>query len=257
MPINMVLALLLGAFVGGVAGYLGSLMISKRMALVGGAFGHLALPGVSLALLYGFDVSLGALVVLLGGIFLIWLLHHRTQLPFEALTGVIFTLSLAVSFLILPEKEIDVALLGDITQITLSAVLIACSASLMIYFLVRSIYTHLILASISEDIATVQGINLRRDNFIYLLSIALVVALGVRIVGGLMTAALVTIPAATSSNISRSLSQYANLSLLFGALSCVAGILLHGFTGYAVGPLIVIASGVLFLGSLVFTVKLV
>ncbi len=254
MAINTILALILGAFVGGVAGYLGSLMISKRMALVGGAFGHLALPGVSLALLYGFDVTLGALLVLSAGIVLIWLLHYRTQLPFEALTGVIFALSLAVSFLILPKKEIDIALLGDISQITVLSVLIGCLASLAIYLLVRSVYHHLILGTISEDIAIVEGINLQRDNFIYLMCIGLVVALGVRIVGGLMTAALVTIPAATANNISRTLSQYVNLSLLFGVISCCAGILLHVYTSYPVGPLIVISSGVLFLVSLVFKV---
>ncbi len=254
MSTETILALILGAFVGGVAGYLGSLMISKRMALVGGAFGHLALPGVTLALLYGFDVTLGALLVLTGGIVLIWLLHYRTQLPFEALTGVIFALSLAVSFLVLPKTEMDTALLGDISQVTVPSVLIGCIASLMIYFLVQSVYNNLILGTISEDIATVEGINLQRDNFLYLMCIGLVVALGVRIVGGLMTAALVTIPAATSSNISRSLFQYANISLLLGAISCSAGILLHMSTGYPVGPLIIILSGVLFLVSLVFKV---
>ncbi|MFC1845624.1 metal ABC transporter permease [Candidatus Dependentiae bacterium] len=55
-------ALLIGASVGSVAGYIGSLMITKRMALMGGALGHLALPGVALGLMLGFDVSVGALI---------------------------------------------------------------------------------------------------------------------------------------------------------------------------------------------------
>ena len=68
---HLMLALVLGFFVGGIAGYLGSLMLTKRMALVGGALGHLALPGVSLALLYHFDVGLGAFLFLFFGIFFI------------------------------------------------------------------------------------------------------------------------------------------------------------------------------------------
>lgn len=248
------LALILGLFVGGVAGYLGSLMISKRMALVGGAFGHLALPGISLALVYNFDVGLGALMFLLVGTGIIWFLHYRTQLPFEALTGVVFSLSLAISFLILPKKELDIALLGDISQLTVLSVALASFFACVIFLLAKKLYNHMILASISTDIAVTEKINLRRENFLYLLCIALVVALGVRIVGGLMTAALVTIPAATSSNISSTLSEYAYRSLLLGSLSCCMGILLHIGTGNPVGPLVIISSGLFFLISLIIRV---
>jgi len=91
----------MGACIGGIAGYLGSLMVTKRMALMAGALGHLTLPGVSLGLLYGFDVSIGALIFLTLGIFVIWLLQQWTKLPLEALTAVVFASSLAVAFLFL------------------------------------------------------------------------------------------------------------------------------------------------------------
>ena len=57
---RVLLSLTAGVFIGGLAGYLGSLMLSKRMALVAGPLGHLAVPGVALALVYGFDPSIGA-----------------------------------------------------------------------------------------------------------------------------------------------------------------------------------------------------
>jgi ABC-type Mn2+/Zn2+ transport system permease subunit len=53
-------SLVAGVFIAGAAGYLGSLMLSRRIALVAGPLGHLTLPGVALALLHGIDVSLGA-----------------------------------------------------------------------------------------------------------------------------------------------------------------------------------------------------
>ena len=59
MESQLILSLTAGIFIGGAAGYLGSLMLSKRMALVAGPLGHLTLPGIALALLYGFDVSFG------------------------------------------------------------------------------------------------------------------------------------------------------------------------------------------------------
>lgn len=57
---SFLLSLISGAFIGGSAGYLGSLMLSRGMALVAGPLGHLTLPGIALALLWSFDVSLGA-----------------------------------------------------------------------------------------------------------------------------------------------------------------------------------------------------
>ena len=62
MNSQFLFSLISGIFIGGVAGYLGSLMLTKRMALVGDAFGHVALPGMGLALLLGLDVSFGAFV---------------------------------------------------------------------------------------------------------------------------------------------------------------------------------------------------
>ena len=47
---QLLLSLIAGIFIGGTAGYLGTLMLSKRMALVAGPLGHLTLPGIALAL---------------------------------------------------------------------------------------------------------------------------------------------------------------------------------------------------------------
>ena len=95
---QFILSLISGIFIGGVAGYLGSLMLTKRMALVGDALGHVALPGMGLALLFGLDVSFGAFLFLLLGIFLIWLFEIKTSLPMEALVGIVFVASLAIGF---------------------------------------------------------------------------------------------------------------------------------------------------------------
>ena len=68
---KIILAILMTVSIGAVAGYLGTLMLSKRMSLVGGPLGHLTLPGITLALLYGFDVSIGAFIMLILGILVI------------------------------------------------------------------------------------------------------------------------------------------------------------------------------------------
>ena len=205
---EIILALIMGSFIGAAAGYLGTLMLSKRMSLVAGPLGHLTLPGIALAFLFGFDVSLGAFVIVTLGIALIWWLEIKTKLPMEALTAIVFAVGVAVTFLFLPEEKTIPALIGDVSQISPIVVTISVLLSLLVIFAINRIYKKIILAEISEDIAKSEGVNIKKYNFIYLLCIAIIVSLGVRVVGGLMTAALVAIPACTSKNLSKNIFQY-------------------------------------------------
>ncbi len=249
---EFVLALIMGGSLGGAAGYLGTLMLSQRMALVAGPLGHLTLPGIALAMILGFDVSLGAFPFVILGIICIWLFEMRTGLPMEAITAIVFAAGVAITFLFLPEGRAVPALIGDISQITFSATATTVLLSLIISLMTKRIYSRMVLAGISEDLARVQGSNFKKYNFIYLLSIALVVALGVRIMGGLMTAALVAIPASTARNMTKALTQYAYGGLLFGSLASVLGIVGFQYTGLPAGPLIVLAGTLFFLVSLGF-----
>lgn len=249
MSSNILFALILSATIGAIAGYLGSLMLSKRMALMGGALGHLTLPGVALALLYDFDVSVGATLFLAFGVLIIWILERKTQLHLEALTAVVFSASLATAFLFLPKEEIDIALLGDVSQISSSTVLITVIISVALYITVKKIYSSMVLVSISSDLAQTSGVNLKLNNTLYLICIAVTVALGVRIVGGLMTAALLAIPACTAKNISSNLAQYTMVSTIAGSLACVLGVIVYAISDVPAGPLIIIASAILFLIS--------
>ncbi len=246
---QLLLSLIAGIFIGGTAGYLGTLMLSKKMSLVAGPLGHLTLPGIALALLYGFDVSLGAFPFVILGIIFIWFLERKTKLPMEALTAIVFASGVAISFLFLPIEEAETALVGDITSVGWQSVLINIILCLLIIFTVKNIYSKMVLINISEDIAKAEKINIAKYNFLYLMVIAVIVALGAKMVGGLLTAALVAIPAATSRNLSKNLFQFSLFGLMFGALSAFLGILLFKVTGLAAGPLIVAVSTVFFLFS--------
>jgi len=252
MDNQFLFSLISGIFIGGVAGYLGSLMLTKRMALVGDAFGHVALPGMGIALLLGLDVSFGAFVFLLLGIFLIWLFEIRTSLSTEALVGIVFVASLAIGFLIVPELELLEALFGDISKVSFEMSLASVVFSILIFLAVKRIYPNMILANISGDLAKSEGIKVKKLNFIYLLSIAAVVALGIKIVGSLLVGALVIIPAATARNLSKNLKEFYLGSIIFGILSCFCGTLLFKFIGFSAGPLIILTSTFFFLISLIF-----
>ncbi len=247
----IILSLLAGIFISGIAAYLGTLMLSRRMALVAGPLGHLTLPGIALALIYGFDVTAGAFPFVAVGIILIWLLELKTKLPLEALTAVVFASGVAIAFLFLPIEQAEAALVGDISKVNFLDTISSLLLSVLIFLILRKSYYKLILINISEDLAKIQKINVKKYNFIYLALIGIVVALGVKIVGGLLTAALVAIPAATSRNVSRNLREYSSLAVIFGVLSCVLGIFLSQLYNLPAGVLIILVNAGIFLISVV------
>lgn len=246
---QFILSLIGGIFVGAAAGYLGTLMLQKRMALVAGPLGHLTLPGIALALLYGFDVSLGAFPFVILGIILIWLFEMRTKLPMEALTAVVFASGVALAFLFLPIEQAETALVGDISQVGLWEVIITVVLCLLIFSVLKRIFSRMLLINISEDLAKVEGVNLKKCNLIYLGCIAVIVALGAKLVGGLLTAALVAIPACAARNFSKNMRRYSLLAPFFGALSAVLGIFLFKIFGLPAGPMVILTATLIFLIS--------
>jgi zinc transport system permease protein len=252
MSSQLLLSLIVGIFVGGAAGYLGTLMLSRRMALIAGPLGHLTLPGIALALIYSFDISLGAFPFVILGIVFIWLFEIRTKLPMEALTAVVFASGVAIAFLFLPIGQAEAALVGDISKVNLWDSAISVVLTGFLFLVITKIYPKMVLINISEDLAKSQGINVEKYNLVYLLLISVIVSLGVKIVGGLLTAALAAIPACSARNLSQNLFQYAFGAIVIGITSSSLGIFVSEFSGFPAGPLMILVNTVIFLISTIF-----
>ncbi len=246
---QLFLTLISAIFISGVAGYLGTLMLSRKMSVVAGPLAHLALPGVALAIIYGFSMSLGAFPFVILGAIAIWGLERRTSLPMENLSAIIFAFGVGTAFLILPIGEAEEALVGNITKINLSETIMTVVLSILVFYFLKFMYRKIMLINIHEDLAKVEGISVSLYNLFYLLSIAIVVSLSVYLVGGLITAALIAIPAASAKNISNTLFSYGVLAITFGIVAAVAGIFVSNFFNLPTGPMIIILNAVLFLFS--------
>ncbi|MCM2278921.1 MAG: metal ABC transporter permease [Oligoflexia bacterium] len=240
------LRLLTAALVGGAAGFLGSLLISRKMALVGDALGHVALPGMGLALTLGIDPELGAFLSLSLGIFLVWRLGERTVLSLETLIGILFVSSLALGFLLVPEPELLESLVGDLSRLTPAGAAWAALLALGLSLLVRRIYKGMMLLNISPDLAAVEGVIPGRHNLLYLAAIAILVAIGIRITGSLLVGALVILPPASARLMCCDLHRYARLSAGLGVLGCLIGVGVSESTGFQAGPGIILTNSAIF-----------
>src|SRR5512139_2298969 len=121
-------------------------MVLEKMALVGDALSHVALPGLAIGYLLNFNPFIGGFAFLFVSAVMIWYVQRITKISFEALVGASFTLALAVGILIIPEIELVEALFGSIVDVVVWDALVAVAVSLVAVFLTRVVYKKLVLA---------------------------------------------------------------------------------------------------------------
>jgi ABC-type Mn2+/Zn2+ transport system permease subunit len=251
VPDAITFGLIVGVFVGSTAGYLGSIMVSKHMALVGDALSHVALPGLALGILFNFNPFIGAFAFLAATVIVTWYLQKSTALSVEAIIGVLFVLALAIGILITPQVDLLEALFGDVSKITLTDTIITVLVSVCVIIVTKAIYPKLAVSMISRELATASKINVERINLIYLFLVATIVALGIKEVGTLLVGALVIVPAAAAKNFSSTLSRYCLMSAIFGLASATLGVLLSSYVSLPADPLVVMVGAAIFIAGVV------
>lgn len=239
----------IAAAVGIASGGIGAFVILRRMALVGDALSHVALPGIALALAYGIDPFWGVLGFLTIAAVLVWWLEGKTKLPTDTLVGLLFTASLAIGILTIPDHEIIESLFGEFPEFSpvafLFVIAAAMGAALGSFFFAKRFLSAAVLGELAP-----LGKKRKWDDLLFFLTFSFVVALGIKLVGTLLMGALTIIPAASAKNVCRSLKSYFAFSALLGGFISVAGVVLSQYFGFLPGPTIILLGVAIFLLSL-------
>lgn len=249
---NLLAIILAASAVAIPASLLGTFIIVKRMALVGDVLSHVALPGLGLGLLFGFDPIFGALAFLVFAAFGTWILERKTFLPAESIIGVFFTAALAVGVLVTPKEDLLESLFGNLSTITRGEISALILISLLIFIFTVLISKRLLLATISEDLARVNGFKPDIIYLIFLLLFSFIVALGIKFVGTLLMGALAILPASISRNFALSFKSFKLWSVFIGLFMVVSGIVISNLFNSPPGPAIILVGIAIFIISLFF-----
>lgn len=239
------------------AGLVGSFALSKRMLLASDVLSHLALPGLGVALLLGWNAEVGAAVSLLLGTLLVWHLEQRTGLAADVTIGVVFAGALGLGALVTPREDLLEALFGQFHPLSLVSFLAGLAAVTVILVFLTRYKDKLVLSLLSPELAAASGVNLSRLELSFLLIFAVTVLVGLRFMGALLASALVILPAATGRRFADSLSKFLTTSAAASVLAVLAGYWVHRqlLGSLALGPTIVIISALLFVASLAVGAK--
>ena len=231
---------------------LGTFIILRRMALVGDALSHVALPGIALAVVFDFSPFIGASIFLFLAVIAITLLERNSVLPIDALVGVFFTAALGIGALISPTSEsLLEALFGDISNLRVIDAQIAVVVTLFVAITTLVLFRDFAMLTLSRELAHSEGVAVERTEFIFLVLVAIMVAIGIRIIGALLIGALVIIPASAAKNISNSLRGMAVISVIIAIATVILGSAVAVSFKMVPGPVITVVAAVFFVLSLV------
>lgn len=238
-----------------VSGVLGSLIIWRRMAYFGDTLSHSALLGVAMGFLLGINLSLSTILIcVLIALLMLWI-QQQKQLGQDTLLGILAHASLAWGMLALSFLEgvrIDLMayLFGDILAVSPTQLWIIWSMSLLILVSLIWLWRPLLALAVDESLARVEGVPVGLVSVVYLLLLALLVAIAMHIVGMLLMTAMLIIPAAAARPFARTPEQMALLASLIGLFALCAGLFISLQWDTPTGPSIVASATVLFTLSL-------
>lgn len=248
-------ALLAGLGLAVIAAPLGCFVMWRRMTYFGETVAQSGLIGIALGLALALNLTASVLIVtlLVSGVLL--LLSRQHLVPLDSLLGILAHAALALGVIVAslvrgPQVDLMTFLFGDIfavTPVDLRWILIGGVGALAA---LMSIWRPLLALSVHEDLAAAEGMRTEQAKLVFLVILALVVAIAIKIVGVLLTIAFLIIPAAAARPLSETPEQMAVFAAIFGMLSVALGLFLSISIDTPGGPSIVLMLAILFVASI-------
>jgi len=248
-------AILAGVGLALTTGPLGCFIIWRRMAYFGDTIAHSALLGVALSLLFQFNLTLAVFGVAATVSILLLLLQKRQALSADALLGILSHATLAiglvmVAFMTWVRIDLIAFLFGDILAVSKSDIAVIWGGGIFVVAAIAWLWPPLLASTVNPELAEAEGMQPERARLFFMLLMAVVIAIAMKIVGIMLITSLLIIPAAAARRFSPTPEIMAALASLIGAVAVVGG--LFGWLTYDTpsGPSIVVAALILFILSL-------
>ena len=252
----LIRAALAGLGVAIAAAPLGCFVIWRRMAYFGDATAHAAILGVALALALNISVMIGVLAVVLVAATVVSGLTNRGY-AMDTLLGVMAHSALAiglvaVSFLTNVRIDLMAYLFVDILAVGRTDLAVIWGGAAVVLALIGWRWSALLTTTLNTDLAYASGIDPKREQMILTIALAVVIAVAIKVVGVLLIASLLIIPAAAARPFSSTPERMAAIAMSIGAISALGGLYFAYQFDTPTGPTIVCLAAACFALSTVF-----
>jgi manganese/iron transport system permease protein len=254
----MVRGLTASLMVGIVCSVLGTYVVLRGMAFFGDALAHTILPGVVIAYLLGWPLSLGALAAGVLTAVGIGALSTKGQIKEDTAIGVIFagTFALGVALLsTVRSYATDLAhfLFGNVLGVSDADLWWIGILGALVLLTIFAFYKEFLVLSFDPILADTLRLPATSLRYLLLILIAATIVLSLQTVGVALMVAMLVTPAASASLITRRLPTMMVTSAAIGVFSAVTGLYLSYYRNIASGPAVVLIATVIFILSVLLS----
>ena len=245
-------AIIAGVGVALVAGPLGCYIVWRRLAYFGDTLSHAALLGIALALLFQVNIPMSVFLVSVFVSLSLLTLQRRVTLSTDALLGLLAHSALAfgmvaLSFMSWVRVDLMGFLFGDILAVTPFDIAIIWGGGLVVLIILMIFWRSLFAATVNLELAEAEGMKPEQANVVFMLLMAAVIAISMKIVGVLLITSMLIFPAAIARRFASGPEQMALLSALIGVVAVFGGLFGSLQWDTPAGPSIVVAASTFFI----------
>jgi zinc transport system permease protein len=251
-------ALMAGSFIALLCSILGVVLVLKRLSLIGDGLAHVTFGSVALGLLFKVEPMYVSLPVVAASSLAILKLTERTRVYSDAAIGIVSAVGVSGGVMlagIAAGFNVDLFsyLFGNILSVTNGEVIMSVGLSLIVLLTIILRYRELLSMSFDEEFARTSGIRTERINSLLAILTAVTVVLAMKLVGIMLTSALLIIPAVSAFQIAKSYRGTIFLAAVVAIVSVWVGIFISFLANLPTGATIVLLNVFLFLA--LYTVK--
>nr|WP_301553517.1 metal ABC transporter permease [Desulfuribacillus stibiiarsenatis] len=247
-------AFIAGILIGIVAPVIGVFLVLRRLSLIADALSHVTLTGIALGMLWNKwnpmlainPVVSGMAVSVVGALSIeqlrkVYKYYQELAIPVILSAGIglgIVLISLADGF----NANLFGYLFGSVVAVSTSDVWLIGMVAVGVIGVIVIFYKELFFLAFDEEGARLAGIPYRFLNLMFILLVALVIAVGMRVVGVLLISSMITLPVAASLQVANSFKQTFLYAIGFAQLSIITGLYAAYYLNWASGGTIVLVA---------------
>ncbi len=238
-------AILTGSLIALTCSILGVLLVLRRFSLIGDGLAHVTFGSVAIGLLLKLQpVYVSIPIVMLSSLGILKL-TEKARLYGDAAIGIVSSIGIAGGILIASiaggfNVDLFGYLFGNILAISKAEVFTSIALSLVVLLVIFIFYSEYFSTTFDEEFAKVTGVNTKKINSILVLLTGITVVLAMKVVGILLTSALLILPAVTALQIARSFKNTLFISSIVAISSVITGIYISYITNLPTGSMIVL-----------------
>jgi len=264
LPWHILLPTLLGTLlVGALCSSMGIFVVRMNLSSLGFAMSHAAFAGAAFGLMLSrFDPLWTAMAFALLVAGTLGPLTDAARLRTDTIIGATFPFTMALGLIFIhkaPSSGVGngalTLLWGSVLGVTMSQVALLSCTALLVVIVLRLFGKDVFAVLLDRKLATATGVNARRTFYVILFLVAIVVAVSLRVTGGLLIYALMILPASAAFQWAYDLKKILLLAPALGIGSAFLGFLLSLWADLPIGASIALACAIVFFASILFSPK--